>query len=223
MIFQLLDDNITFPNPELAETKEPFNGLLAIGGTLSWQYILEAYRNGIFPWYSENSPILWWSPDPRFVLFTEKLHVSRRLERTIRQKIFDIRFNTAFEQVMRECAKKVPDRPETWIHEEMISPYVELYKRGYALSAEAWKDNKLVGGLYGVILGNKKKIFCGESMFHRVRDASKVAFVTMIRKFVKEGLFLVDCQLETNYLKSFGAENISRKQFLKYLKESLDS
>ena len=207
-------DNIDFPHPDLALT-EP-NGLLAVGGDLSPQRIINAYLNGIFPWYSAGEPILWWSPDPRAVLFPDKLHVSRSLKKTIRKNIYNTTVDQAFEQVINHCAQTPrKDQDGTWITDEMAQAYLYLHKLGFAHSAECWLDGKLVGGLYGLALG---RVFFGESMFSHCSNASKVAFVHLLDELKKADYALIDCQVTTDHLLSLGAEEIPRNQFLNLLK-----
>ncbi len=178
--------------------------------------LLSAYRQGIFPWYSQGQPILWWCPDPRLVLYPEELHVSRRLRRTIRQQRFKVTFNTACEEVIRMCAWTRKERGEdTWITEEMIQAYTALFREGWCRSAEAWLDGRLAGGLYGVQIG---QVFFGESMFFSVKDASKVAFAVSVSKLKGEGIRMIDCQVPTRHLAAFGARLIPREKFLKELK-----
>lgn len=216
----LLDDihKSIFPDVELALT-EP-DGLLAVGGDLCIERLTAAYQQGIFPWYSEGQPILWWSPDPRMVLKPEDVKVSRSLEKTIRKNTFNVTFDQQFQQVIVECSKprleKGNEQTETWILDEMIVAYVQLHKAGYAHSVECWLDNKLVGGLYGVAIGN---VFFGESMFSRVSDASKVAFVFLAKQLQQWGYKLIDCQVYTSHLESLGANMISRKEFLTLLQK----
>jgi leucyl/phenylalanyl-tRNA---protein transferase len=213
-VFQLPDE-IIFPDPSLAEPE----GLLAVGGDLSPDRLLTAYANGIFPWYSENEPILWWSPDPRLVLFPQKFIVSSSLQRTIRKNSFTVRMDTAFEQVISACAKtERKDQEGTWITEEMKSAYLALHKLGFAHSVECYFEGQLVGGLYGVSLG---KAFFGESMFHTMTDASKVAMHYLVEKAKKSELLFIDSQVETDHLISLGAELIPRKDYLKLLKKAL--
>jgi leucyl/phenylalanyl-tRNA--protein transferase len=200
-----------FPDVSHALT-EP-NGLLAIGGSLAPGCLLSAYRRGIFPWYEQGQPILWWSPDPRTVLFPNRLHVSRSLRKTLRKEIFTVTFDHAFEEVMRACAA-TRRRIGTWITEEMIEAYVTLHAMGYAHSAETWYRGRLVGGLYGVALG---RVFFGESMFHRETDASKVAFVVLVRHLEAWRFKVIDCQMKTSHLLSLGAEEISRAQFVELI------
>lgn len=207
------DHSYSFPPVEYA-LREP-DGLLAVGGDLVPQRILNAYRHGIFPWFSPGQPILWWSPDPRAVLFPEKLKVSRSLRKSIDRNTFRVTFNNAFEQVIRACAE-TPRRGQdgTWISEEMQQAYIHLHEMGYAHSAESWLEDELVGGLYGLRLG---RIFFGESMFSHRTDASKVPFVQLVRKLQSEGVVLIDCQVTTGHLLSLGAEEIPRQRFIELL------
>jgi len=208
-------DNIEFPNPRYALT-EP-DGLLAVGGDLSPQRIINAYLNGIFPWYSEGQPILWWSPNPRAVLFPEKLHVSKSLKKTIRQAVFTTTIDAAFEEVIHFCASTSRnDQDGTWITNDIEQAYITLHKAGIAHSAECWSQGKLVGGLYGLALG---KVFFGESMFSHQSNASKVAFVHLLDELKKANYALIDCQVTTEHLLSLGAEEIPRDQFLKLVKK----
>ncbi|MDM8523157.1 leucyl/phenylalanyl-tRNA--protein transferase [Desulfococcaceae bacterium HSG8] len=212
----ILSDKIAFPPPHLSRS----DGLLAIGGDLSQERLLLAYRMGIFPWFSEDEPIIWWSPDPRLVLFPEEIRVSKRLRRTIRKNTFHVTTDTAFSQVITACAQaKRRDDQGTWIVDEMIEAYCRLHESGFAHSAEAWCDGELAGGLYGISLG---KSFFGESMFTRVSDASKVAFVKLVEHLKESSFDIIDCQVRTNHLVSFGAREIPRKSFLKQLARSVD-
>jgi leucyl/phenylalanyl-tRNA--protein transferase len=208
--------DLRFPPAELASPE----GLLAVGGDLRAERLLEAYRHGIFPWYNPGQPILWWSPDPRAVLFPAKLRVSRSLGKTLRRKRFEVTLDSAFRDVMLHCAEPRDDRPGhgTWITPEMIEAYCVLHQRGLAHSVESWLDGKLVGGLYGVALGS---VFFGESMFSRETDASKVAFVQLVRQLELWGFALVDCQLPSAHLSSLGAEEIRRREFLERLEPAL--
>lgn len=210
-----IDGNCDFP-PLHQALKEP-NGLIAIGGDLSPARLLSAYRHGIFPWFSEGEPMLWWSPNPRMVLFPEALKISNSLKKTINKEIFDIQFNTNFRAVMSACSE-TPRHGQagTWITENMIEAYCELHKAGFAISAEAWQDGVLVGGCYGVKIG---KMFYGESMFHHVTDASKVAFVHLVEYLKKQGVGLIDCQMKTAHLASFGAKEIPREEFIAKLSD----
>jgi leucyl/phenylalanyl-tRNA--protein transferase len=195
-------------------------GLLAVGGDLGAERLLEAYRHGIFPWYSAGQPILWWSPDPRAVLFPAELRVSRSLSKTLRARKFEVTLDTRFREVMQACA--APRRPGveggTWITPEMLEAYCRLHELGYAHSVEAWQEGVLVGGLYGVALGT---VFFGESMFTHVTDASKVAFVQLVRQLERWGFTLIDCQLPSAHLGRLGAREIRRPEFLDRLNQAL--
>ena len=192
------------------------SGLLCMGGNLEPETVLTAYSRGIFPWYSDDQPILWWSPDPRMVLFADELKISKSLSKTIRANKFEIRFDTAFAEVITACAEPRSPGLGTWILPEMQAAYMRLHQIGFAHSAEAWRDGKLVGGLYGIAMGH---MFYGESMFARETDASKVAFVALVEKLKADGFELIDCQQETRHLASFGARPIPRKQFTQRLQE----
>ncbi len=214
-VFQLSDE-IIFPSPELARK----DGLLAFGGDLSEERLITAYSMGIFPWYSEDSPILWWTPNPRLILIPSELKVSRSLRKVINKGIFKVTMDTAFEQVIRNCA----DAPRegqggTWITEDMVDAYIRLHKSGYAHSVESWHEGELVGGLYGIILG---KAFFGESMFSKESNASKVAFVWLVERLKEQGFKLIDCQVRTEHLISLGARDVPRKRFLEMLREALE-
>ena len=217
----LLDDihKSIFPDVELALT-EP-DGLLAVGGDLSAERLIAAYQQGIFPWYSEGQPILWWSPNPRMVLEPKDIKVSRSLAKTMRKKKFTITFDQSFREVITACSdsrlEKGMIQDETWILDEMIEAYVQLHEQGYAHSVECWQNEQLVGGLYGIAIG---KIFFGESMFSRVSDASKIAFVSLAKQLEKWGFNLIDCQVYTSHLESLGAGMICRQQFISLLKEN---
>ncbi len=205
---QLLTDDIWFPNVSKA-TKD---GLLAIGGDLSVERLLHAYKQGIFPWFEAEEPILWWSPNPRFVLFPEKLKVSKSMKQVLRNCNYTVTINKAFKEVITECSKiKRDGQASTWITNSMIEAYVNLHELGYAKSVEVWRDNKLVAGLYGVDLGNQ--VFCGESMFTKESNASKAGFITFIQN---TNYKLIDCQVYTKHLESLGAEEISRDLFLEF-------
>lgn len=198
--------------PDVSEATE--DGLLAVGGDLSVERLLFAYQSGIFPWFSEEEPILWWSPNPRFVLFPQKLKVSKSMKQVLRNKDYTVTVNKAFKDVIVECSKiKRTKQGGTWITQSMIDAYMKLYEIGYAKSVEVWNQNKLVGGFYGVDLGNG--VFCGESMFTKESNASKVAFITFVQT---NSCKLIDCQVFTKHLESLGAQEISREVFLKYLK-----
>lgn len=197
-----------FPAVEFA-LRDP-DGLLAVGGDLTVTRLLAAYRRGIFPWYSDDQPILWWSPDPRMVLFPEKLHLSRSLRKTLRHNRFRLTVDHDFEAVIRACAEPRPHQPGTWITPEMRAAYLRLHRTGHAHSVEAWLDGELAGGLYGVAIG---RVFFGESMFTRVTDASKVAFAGFTRFLQAAGFGLIDCQVHSEHLASLGAEPIPRPRF----------
>ncbi|MFV9483272.1 leucyl/phenylalanyl-tRNA--protein transferase [Christiangramia sp. ASW11-125] len=203
-----------FPPVELADE----DGFLAVTRELSINRILEAYHLGIFPWYSEGQPVLWWSPDPRMVLFPEELKVSKSMRPYLNQNKFQITFNQDFEAVIDHCGKVFRKGQDgTWITPEIKRSYLELHRMGIAISAEVWDDNTLVGGLYGIYL-REKKLFCGESMFANVSNASKFGFIKMVRKLQEEGIQLIDCQVYTDHLASLGAREIPREEFLGYLK-----
>ena len=205
-----------FPDVELALT-EP-DGLLAVGGDLSVERLTSAYQQGIFPWYSEGQPILWWSPDPRMVLKPNEIKVSRSLAKTIRKQNFKVTLDQNFRDVISACSKprleNGTEQSETWILNEMIEAYVKLHEAGYAHSVECWQNNELVGGLYGVAIGN---VFFGESMFSRVSNASKIAFVFLSNQLQQWNFQLIDCQVYTSHLESLGAYMIPRKQFTSLL------
>jgi leucyl/phenylalanyl-tRNA--protein transferase len=202
---------VAFPPPETALTNPP--GLLAAGGDLSAERLLEAYRRGIFPWYEEGQPILWWCPDPRAVLFPDELRVSRRLRRTLRQGVFQASIDQAFAEVVEACARR--DSPVgTWITHDMSLAYGRLHALGYAHSVEVWRDGELAGGVYGVLLGG---VFFGESMFSRASDGSKVALVHLRDVGRTRGLALIDCQIPSPHLASLGSREIPRRRFLDLL------
>jgi len=204
----------SFPNVEDA-LEEP-NGLLAIGGDLTPARLLNAYVRGIFPWFSEGQPILWWSPNPRLVLYPAQFHTSRSLRKTLAHDAFEVKFDTAFADVMRACAKPRKKQAGTWITDEMVLAYRQLHKLGYAHSIESWQDGVLVGGLYGIAIG---KVFFGESMFAAVTDASKVAFAHLVERLKALDFRLIDCQVATEHLVSFGAREIPRAEFVTQVRE----
>ncbi|MFK7952851.1 MAG: leucyl/phenylalanyl-tRNA--protein transferase [Ekhidna sp.] len=205
-----LSEDLIFPSVNGAE-----DGVVAIDGDLSSERLMLAYRSGIFPWYNEDQPIVWWSPDPRFVLFPDRLHISRSMKRILKKEEFKVTFNRDFEGVISQCKQVFREGQEgTWITEEMKEAYINLFELGHAKSVEVWKEEKLVGGMYGVDLG---KVFCGESMFSTVSNASKVALISFVEKFKKEGGQLFDCQVHSYHLETLGAEEISRKEFMKWL------
>ncbi|MEM8897012.1 MAG: leucyl/phenylalanyl-tRNA--protein transferase [Bacteroidota bacterium] len=213
-VFWLTEEHI-FPHPELANEE----GILAIGGDLHPERLLLAYQNGIFPWYSPGEPIIWWSPDPRFVLFPQDLKVSKSMKQILRKNVFKITINKAFREVMRQCQKtKRKGQAGTWITDEMIASYAKLHWKGIAHSVEVWEENELVGGLYGVSFG---KCFFGESMFSHKSNASKAGFLTLVKVLEREGFALIDCQVHTDHLESLGAGMISRKAFLTQLETHL--
>lgn len=212
MIFRIPTPHL-FPDPAFADP----SGLLGVGGDLSPQRLLLAYRSGIFPWYSEGQPILWWSPDPRMVLFSDELRVPRSLGKRIRQQRYRITLDTAFAQVLSRCAEVPrPGQEGTWITAEMAAAYEALHDLGHAHSVEAWEGDQLVGGLYGVAVG---RLFSGESMFSLRPDASKIAFVHLVRQLGLWGFPLVDCQVHTQHLERFGAREIERERYLEHVRE----
>lgn len=204
------------PFPPVEQALLDPDGLLAVGGDLSPQRLLNAYQHGIFPWYTEGEPILWWSPDPRCVLFPEKLKISRSLRKTLRKQLFEVRMDTAFEAVMRACAENRPNQKGTWITEDILQAYVNMHQLGFAHSVECWQDGQLVGGLYGMAIG---KVFFGESMFSRKTDASKVAMVYLCEYLKQHGFKLIDSQVYTQHLESLGAELIPRTRFVELLEQ----
>jgi leucyl/phenylalanyl-tRNA--protein transferase len=211
----LLNDTIEFPSPDLASDI----GLLAVGGDLSRERLLLAYQMGIFPWFSQGEPIMWWSPDPRLVLYPEELLISRSLKKALNRGVFQVTMNSEFDAVIRSCAQiRRKDNEGTWILEEMVDAYNQLHAGGVAHSIEVWYEGELAGGLYGVALGG---CFFGESMFSRISNASKVAFVRLIEHLRTHGFHMVDCQVTTDHLKQFGAREIPRSDFLSELKRSL--
>jgi len=207
MFFQLLDDHPGFPDPTLAEE----DGLLAIGGDLSTERLLIAYSNGIFPWFSEGEPILWYSPHERCVIYPDKIKMSKSMQKILKQEVFKVTFNQAFAEVIRNCATtERKGQDGTWITNEMQDAYINLHKQGYAHSVEVWLENQLVGGLYGLKVN---RVFCGESMFSHVSNASKVALIFLS----KMNIDLIDCQLPNDHLMSLGAEMISRELYMEIL------
>ena len=207
-----LEPGDPFPPVERA-LRDP-NGLLAAGGDLSPERLLAAYRRGISPWFGDEDPLLWWSPDPRMVLFARELHVARSLRRVLRSGRYTVTFDRAFRGVMDGCAEPRRDEAGTWITEEMVAAYTTLARLGFAHSVETWRDGSLVGGLYGVAIG---RMFYGESMFSRATDASKVALVTLVRQLERWDFELIDCQMSTSHLASLGAREVPRAQFLTQL------
>jgi len=213
----LLSNKIIFPPPYLAGS----DGLLAIGGDLSKERLLLAYRMGIFPWFSDDEPIMWWSPDPRLVIYPQDLRVPKSLKKVINKNIFKVTMDSSFEQIINLCAQMRLQKNEgTWLGKDMIEAYCNLHEAGYAHSVEAWHEGELAGGLYGVSIG---KCFFGESMFTRISNASKAAFVALVEYLKTLSFNMIDCQLTTEHLKSFGAREIPRSVFLKQLNESLEA
>lgn len=211
----ILDENISFPPVHLADE----DGLLAFGGDLSIERLLLAYRSGIFPWYNEDEPIIWWCPDPRFVLFPDDLKVSKSMQTVLRNGKFRFTINRAFGQVIQNC-KTIPREGQdgTWITPAVQKAYTELHTLGFAHSAEAWMDGELVGGLYGIRMGN---VFFGESMFSKVSNASKFAFIKYVQQLQRENVALIDCQVHTEHLESLGAGMIERRLFIEILKKHI--
>lgn len=209
----LLDSYLWFPNPDLANA----DGLLAVGGDLSPERLLLAYQSGIFPWFAEGEPLLWWSPNPRMVLFPENLHISKSMKQLLKQNKFSVTYNQDFKSVITACAEQPRHGQEgTWITSEMIDAYLNLHDLGYAISVEVYDQHQLVGGLYGIYL-KEQRVFCGESMFTRQSNASKYGFIKLVQQLAKEGVKLIDCQMYTLHLASLGAKEIPRETFLSYL------
>ena len=206
------------PFPPVSKALRAPNGLLCAGADLSPPRLLDAYSRGIFPWYSEGDPILWWSPHPRMVLFPDELKVSRSLRKAVARESFETRYDTAFEEVMREGGAPRDGQAGTWILPEMVAAYARLHELGFAHSVESWKDGRLAGGLYGILLG---RAFFGESMFSRETDASKVALVKLVERVRSLGVRVIDCQQATRHLASLGAREIPRREFAQRLAESI--
>jgi len=213
----LLQEDTPFP-PVTQALRHP-NGLLAAGGDLSPARLLDAYRHGIFPWFGEGDPILWWSPDPRMVLIPAEFKLSKSLHKTLRRGAYQLCTDTAFEQVMRACAAPRDGQDGTWIQEEIVRAYCELHRLGYAHSVETWMDDELVGGLYGISIG---KMFYGESMFSRRTDASKIALAHLCAQVQRWDFGMIDCQMNTAHLASLGAREIARKEFISRLQELIN-
>ena len=210
----LLDETLWFPNPSEANQ----DGLLAVGGNLSPERLLLAYNSGIFPWFNDDEMIMWWSPNPRMVMFPKELKVHKSMRQLFNQQKFKVTYNTHFKDVITACSEiERPDQDGTWITSQMIDAYTELHLQGVATSVEVWQDNLLVGGLYGIYLKDKQ-LFCGESMFTKVSNASKYGFISLVRKLESEGVKLIDCQMHTNHLERLGAKEISRESFLEFIK-----
>ena len=213
-VYQLTEE-IMFPKPELAEE----DGLLAVGGDLRVERLLLAYCNGIFPWYSDDEPILWWCPKPRFIIKPNEVNISKSMKRVFNKGEFNVTFDNDFEGVIRNCKELRENKEGTWITNEIMSAYIDLFKNGFATSVEVCKDKKLVGGLYGVKIG---KCFFGESMFSTVSNASKVALISMCKRLEKEGYIFLDCQMHTNHLESMGGKFVSWEDFKSMLQEGIE-
>ncbi|MBP8007867.1 MAG: leucyl/phenylalanyl-tRNA--protein transferase [Thiopseudomonas sp.] len=217
MITWLNRASLKFP-PLHKALREP-NGLLAAGGDLSAERLVAAYRHGCFPWYQDGQPLLWWSPDPRTVLLPNNLHISRSLRKVLRSDLFSVTFDRNFTDVIHACSEPRKDEDGTWITSEMQAAYFALHAQGHAHSVEVWQQDQLVGGLYGIAIG---QLFFGESMFSRTSNASKVGFVTLVSALKAAGFVLIDCQMPTAHLISLGAESIRRSEFSEYLTQHLD-
>lgn len=212
-IYQLTDE-IMFPNPELAEE----DGLLAIGGDLRWERLLLAYCNGIFPWYSEDEPILWWCPKPRFIIKPNEVKISKSMKRVFNKGEFKVTFNNDFEGVISKCKELRENKEGTWITDDMKQAYINLFNKGFASSVEVYKEDKLVGGLYGVKIG---RCFFGESMFSTETNASKVALISICKRLEEENYLFLDCQMHTNHLESMGGKFVSWEDFKIMLQEGI--
>ena len=209
----LLGKELVFPPVEMASTE----GILAFGGDLQPQRLMLAYQSGIFPWYNEGEPIIWYSPDMRMVLFPEELYISKSMRRLIAKNEFTLTWNKAFELVIDQCQKSPrKDQLGTWITEEMKQAYIKLHKMGFAKSIEVWREDELIGGLYGIDLGH---VFCGESMFSKVSNTSKLAFIHLVQELQKKDYKLIDCQVYNEHLESLGAREIPRQEFMRVLSE----
>ena len=203
------------PFPALSQALTEPNGLIAIGGDLTAARLLDAYSQGIFPWFNEGEPVMWWSPNPRMVLFPDELKVASSLKKTLKKTLFEVRFNTSFREVITACSEsKRINQAGTWISQDMVNAYCDLHQKGHAICMESWQYNQLVGGCYGVIIN---KMFYGESMFHTQTDASKVAFVHLVNHLQNQGVGMIDCQMHTPLLASFGAYEIDRQEFMQNL------
>ncbi|HMN89223.1 MAG TPA: leucyl/phenylalanyl-tRNA--protein transferase [Saprospiraceae bacterium] len=217
-VYRLSETEIAFPPVDFAEP----NGLLAVGGDLSVERLIQAYEHGLFPWFNPGEPLLWWSPDPRFVLFPEELKVAKSMRPYFNQRKFDVRFDTCFEAVIRACQRQRRNGQlsRTWITEDMVAAYCRLHEVGCAHSVEVWQSTNLVGGLYGISLG---RMFFGESMFATVSNASKFGFITLVQRLREQGFVLIDCQQQTQHLGSLGARAIARKVFIDILQQNRES
>ncbi|UZE97939.1 leucyl/phenylalanyl-tRNA--protein transferase [Alkalimarinus alittae] len=213
-----LDDSLEFP--ELSSALTDPDGLLAAGGDLSPERIVAAYKKGIFPWFSDDQPILWWSPDPRCVVFPNKLHISKSLRKKLNKQLFTVTFDQDFPAVIQRCADSRDDETSTWITDDMLEAYIALHDLGVAHSVESWLDGELVGGLYGLAIG---RCFFGESMFSSATDASKVAFVHLCNQLKSWGYQIIDCQVENPHLLTLGAETIQRSEFQTILTQNIDT
>ena len=210
----LSTNDIYFPNPDYFDTPD----VVAVGGNMSPERLLLAYSLGIFPWYNEGEEILWWSPDPRMVLFPDELKVSKSMRPFFNQKKFEVTYNSDFQSIMKGCMNQSRDGQDgTWINKDMIKAYTELHRQGHAHSVEVWENGEIVGGLYGISVG---KVFFGESMFAKVPNASKYGFIIFVQKLKESGFMLIDCQQETRHLASLGARLISREEFYAILKKN---
>jgi leucyl/phenylalanyl-tRNA--protein transferase len=217
-VYRLSETEIAFPPVDSAEP----NGLLAVGGDLSVERLIQAYEHGLFPWFNPGEPLLWWSPDPRFVLFPEELKVAKSMRPYFNQRKFDVRFDTCFEAVIRACQRQRRNGQlsGTWITEDMVAAYCRLHEVGCAHSVEVWQSTNLVGGLYGISLG---RVFFGESMFATVNNASKFGFITLVQRLQEQRFVLIDCQQQTQHLGSLGARAIDRKVFIDILQQNRES
>ena len=214
-IYWVKDNILSNTFPDVSHALRDPDGLLAIGGDLSCERLLEAYRNGIFPWFNEGQPILWWSPDPRCVIEPNEIKISRSLRKRLRSNIYTVTFNQNFQAVMELCAAPRKDVNETWITNDIKLAYLQLHQQGYAHSVETWHEDKLVGGLYGIALG---KVFFGESMFSHRPDASKVALVNLVEQLQNKKFRIIDCQVHSKHLQSLGAKPVHREMFIQYLR-----
>jgi leucyl/phenylalanyl-tRNA--protein transferase len=215
-LYWVADNIIADDFPDVSSALRDPDGLLAIGGDLEPERLLDAYRRGIFPWYSQGQPVLWWSPDPRCVLIPDELKISRSLAKTLRWKSYQVTYNQAFTEVIEKCSGPRRGNPDTWITNEIIRAYSTLHTLGHALSVECWHNRELVGGLYGVVID---RVFFGESMFSTMADASKVALVHLVRQLQSRGFQLIDCQITSKHLQSLGAKALPRDEFIKLLSE----
>jgi leucyl/phenylalanyl-tRNA--protein transferase len=215
-MIKLSSHSLSFPNPKFAHDDD---SIIAIGGDLNPNRVLNAYKCGIFPWYNADDPILWWSPNPRFVLYIKDFRVRKSLQKTIKRDLFEVKFDTDFDLIIKNCQTiKRKDQDKSWILDEVIESYTKIYELGFAHCVGVYINKELIGGLYGINFGG---MFCGESMFSKVSSASKVAFYYLVQKLTEWGFDFVDCQVQTEHLASFGAKNISRDIFLKELEKTM--